>query len=491
MICISITADTNDEMARLIAKAENEGADLYELRLDELAEPPDVERLLHAAVQPCIVRCRSNAEHGSFKGSAEERRDIFHRAVRARAAFIDAEPADVPYLAGKTGNTILIGSLFDFYGTPNNLRDRVRELAALPCEWVKFVVTNRCPADNIAVFEAIRACQKPCIGIARGEGGLMTRVLGLAYGSRITYGDFEKGFEQVPGKPTVKDLAEIYRVKELTANTRVFGVMGNPVDFTRSFRLHNRAFQKLRIDAVFIPFWTESAEDFLAAIPQGIHLRGLAVSMPFKMAALRWADLASENAQRIGAADTLTLTENGWRANNNELHCIFEVVKDAVTNMGVNLTGAEALVLGSGGTARAVGVALTLVGCRITVASVDHDAAWRLGNVMDWDVEDWKNAPLGSYKLVANTTPVGLYPKFEESPYPADAWKEGMVAFDVVHNPQQTRFLRDAAAGGAMIIDGVELFLKQVARQFEQWTGEPLPSITSLTWRWNRETRQM
>ncbi len=491
MICISITAATNEEMLRLIAKAGKEGADLYELRLDELSEPPEVENLIRAADKPCIVRCCSTSGHGSFRGTSQERHDIFLRAVRARAGFIDVEPADVPTLAGKTGNTILICSLFDFYGTPSNLKERVRELAALPCDWVKFVVTNRGPADNVAVFEALKICRKPCIGLARGEGGLVTRVLGLAYGSRITYGDFESGFEQVPGKPTVKDLAEIYRVKDLTDSTKVYGVMGNPVDFTRSFRLHNRAFQKLGIDAVFIPFWTESVDDFLAVIPAALNVQGLAVSMPYKMAALRWAELSSENAQRIGAADTLTLTENGWRANNNELHCIFEVLKDAVTNLGINLTGADALVLGSGGTARAVGVALTLVGCRITVASVDHEAAWRLGNVMDWDVEDWKTAPLGRYELVANTTPVGLYPKFEESPYPADAWKEGMVAFDVVHNPQQTRFLKDAAAHGAMVIDGVELFLKQVARQFEQWTGEPMPSITSLTWRWNLDARQL
>ncbi len=490
MICISITAQTNEEMIRLIAKAGSEGADLYELRLDELREPPEVERILHSALKPCIVRCRSTAERGSFTGTARERQDILLRAVRARAGFLDVEPADVPALAGKTGNTILIGSIFDSYGTPGNLNERVRELVALPCDWIKFVVTNRCPADNIAVFEALRVCRKPCIGLARGEGGLVTRVLGLAYGSKVTYGDFETGFEQVPGKPTVKDLADIYRVKDLSSKTRVYGVMGNPVDFTRSFRLHNRAFQKLGIDAVFIPFWTESAEDFLSVVPGALTLRGLAVSMPFKMAALRWAELSSENAQRIGAADTLTLTDDGWRANNNELHCIFEVLKDAVTNLGINLTGAEALVLGSGGTARAVGVALTLVGCRITIASVDHDAAWRLGNVMDWDVEDWKTAPLGNYKLVANTTPVGLFPKFEESPYPADAWKEGVVAFDVVHNPQHTRFLKDAAEHGAMMIDGVELYLKQVARQFQQWTGEPMPSITSLTWRWNVEARQ-
>ncbi|MDR1744893.1 MAG: type I 3-dehydroquinate dehydratase, partial [Planctomycetota bacterium] len=412
-----------------------------------------------------------------------DRRAILLRAADSGCAYIDVETADIPFIAGKTPRSTLIVSMHDFAGTPENLIERVRELAALPADWVKFAVTHRHPADSVRVLDAIQKCPKPCIGIAMGEGGLMTRVLGPAYGSRVTFGSLDAGSASAPGQPTAMDLATIYRVRDITRETRVYGLLGNPVAQSGGYRLHNRAFERLGFDGVYIPFLAESAEEFLDAIPGAINLHGLSVTIPHKPAALRWATRRSETAERIEAANTLSRTSAGWRADNTDMPGIFESVKSAADGMGMNLTGTDALILGAGGTTRAAGMALSLLGCRITLSARNPEKAWQIASRMGWEVEGLSAAVRAtSWTAVANTTPVGMYPNAGESLFPAENWRPDMLAFDAVHNPRQTRFLMDAALAGAATVDGVELFMRQAAEQFRLWTGRTMPRISSLTW---------
>ncbi len=483
MICIPLAAETNAELRTLVTQAETRPVDLLELRLDSLREPPDVEGLAAHARLPLILTCRSPRDGGGFDGSDAERRAILLRAAESGCAYIDVETIDLPFIAGKTPRSTLIVSMHDFEGTPDNLADRVRELAALPADWVKFAVTHRRPVDSVRVLEAIRQCPKPCIGIAMGEGGLMTRVLGPAYGSRVTFGSLDAGRASAPGQPTADELAEIYRVRDITRETRVYGLLGNPVAQSSGYRLHNRAFERLGFDGVYIPFLAESAEDFLDAIPDAINLHGLSVTIPHKPTALRWAARRSETSERIEAANTLSRAESGWRADNTDMPGIFESVKSVADAAGMNLTGSEALILGAGGTTRAAGMALSLLGCRITLSSRNPEKAWHIASRMGWEVEGMSAAVRGAgWRVVANTTPVGMYPNAGESLFPADNWRPDMLAFDAVHNPRQTRFLMDAALAGAATVDGVELFMRQAAEQFRLWTGRAMPRISSLTW---------
>lgn len=481
MICVPVAAESNHEMLGLLEKAASEPADLHELRFDALKEPPAVEELVAASSRPVIANCRSVREGGSFDGSDAERRGILLRAAKAGAAYIDAEAVDVPHVSGKTGKAVLIASMHDFHGTPDNLIRRIKELGELPANWIKFSVTCRRPLDAVRVLGAIQTAPKPCIGIGMGEEGLVTRILGLAYGSRVTFGSIDASHETAPGQPTARDLVKIFRVKEISLDTPVYGLLGDPVAQSRGYRLHNVAFARLGLDAVYIPFRAASAEEFLAYMPDSINLHGLSVTIPHKPIALQWATLRAEAAERIGAANTLTLTEKGWRADNTDLFGVFEPIKSMTDAAGVNLTNAPALVIGAGGTTRAVGFALSLLGCRITLAARNAEKAWRIASRMDWEVEELDEAPHGSWRVVANTTPVGMYPNVDATPFPASAWKPGMVAFDAVHNPPQTRFLRDAAAGGALTVDGVEMFLRQAGGQFRLWTGQDMPRISSLT----------
>ena len=345
---------------------------------------------------------------------------------------------------------------------------------------MKFAVAAVRPSDNLRVFAAIASCPKPCVGIAMGEAGLMSRVLGPAYGSRMTFGSLESGRESAPGQPTARDLAELYRVNSLTRKTAVYGLLGNPVSQSPGYRIHNRAFRELGLDAVYIPFLCENVREFLDSVPSAVNVRGLSVTMPHKRAALDWASVRSEAARSIGAANTLTLGPDGWRADNTDCLAVFEAVKARIEQAGTAVTGGRALVLGAGGTTRAIGVAMAMLGCRVAVAARDAAKAAALAGEMGWGAVLWDEVAEGPWRVVANSTPIGMVPHMDATPFPVSGWRHGMLAFDAVHNPAETRFLREAAAAGALAVGGGDMFIRQAAGQFRLWTGQGMPGAEKL-----------
>ncbi len=481
MICIPIVARTNEEAFALLARAAREPADAHELRLDLWKEAPAVPALVAASAKPVIATVRSRAQGGEFDGDARARAALLQRAVDAGAAYADAEEDVLPLLRRNGKTVILIASWHDFAGRPDDLAAVADRLAATGGDWVKFAVTPRSLSDNFAVLAAVRASRKPAIGIAMGELGLASRVLGPAHGSRLTFGTLESGRESAPGQPTARVLAEVYRVRELTRATRVYGLAGDPVRHSSGYLLHNRAFRELGMDAVYIPFLCGGGglADFLPGAAEALNLRGLSVTMPLKGEALRLAAAASSVAERAGAANTLTFVPagngGGWAAENTDYIAVAGAVGARARDGGIDLAGARALLLGAGGAGRAIGAALASLGCRVAVAARNPEKARALAEAMGWDAVSPADAARAGWRVVANATPVGMAPNAGETPFPGGAWREGMIAFDAVYNPRETRFLAEAAAAGAIVVDGVEMFLRQAAAQFALWSGRDLP----------------
>ncbi len=479
MICIPISAKNDAEALALLARAASEPADLYELRLDHWREKPDVPALIAAAARPVIATCRSRAQGGEFDGTPGERAALLQRAIDAGAAYVDAEEDVLPLLRRTNPSVILIASWHDFGGMPEDLPAVAERLAAAPCDWVKFAVTPSTLSDNFRVLAAVRSSRKPAIGIAMGEIGLASRILGVAHGSRLTFGSLSSGLESAPGQPTARELAELYTVNALTRDTVVYGLVGDPVCHSAGHVFHNRAFRALGLDAVYIPFLCRDLADFLAGAAEEINLRGLSVTMPLKHDALALAGAASGTAAQAGAANTLTLRRGeggGWFAENTDYAAVAGAVREKAQEKGIPLAGAPALLLGAGGAGRAIGAALASLGCRVAVAARGTDKARSLADAMGWDALPPDSVRERVWRIVANSTPIGMAPDIDATPFPAELWHAGMIAFDAVYRPRRTRFLADAAHAGALAVDGVDMFVRQGAAQFELWTGRAMPA---------------
>ena len=473
MICLPIVAGSNREALARLAEASAEPADLHELRLDLIRERPDVETLVAASPRPVVATCRSEKQGGGFRDGPAERLAVLERAVLAGAAFVDAEEDVIGGLRRREG-TRVIASWHDFARTPADLRELVGRLASLPGDWIKFAVTPADQDDNLRIFDAIAASPKPAIGIAMGELGLPSRVLGPAYGSRVTFGSLSRGLESAPGQPTAAELAGLYRVRELTRSTAVYGLLGDPVAQSSGYVYHNRAFALTGIDAVYIPFLSRNPALFRDFIPGKIPLRGLSVTLPHKLAALELAPACSESARLAGAANTLCRRDGGWFADNTDFSAVVETVRVKAARLALSLAGAPVLVLGSGGAARGVGAAFVFLGAQVSLAGRNAARTAELAGKMGWGTAGWGETG-GGWLAVANATSVGMVPDINETPFPAAGWRPGMIAFDAVYNPRRTRFLREAERAGAATIDGMEMFVSQARRQFALWTGREMP----------------
>ena len=277
--------------------------------------------------------------------------------------------------------------------------------------------------------------------------------------------------------------------------TDLYGVIGWPLAQSLSPLLHNSGFQALGIPAVYLRW--EVPPERLAAFVDSVRLlgiRGCSVTIPHKMALLPLLDRISEQAELAGAANTIYWDGEALCGENTDVSGFLAPLA------GVPLETVDALLLGAGGAAHAVAAGLRLRRCRTVFAATPSNRshlplAERFGfTPVPW--EQRHDVPAG---LIINATPLGMRGKYEEeSPYDFGLAAPGHVAsaidgaggtpygdgstvglaYDIVYNPLETRFLREARQAGRRCVTGLEMFFGQGDAQFRLWTGRPLPAAS-------------
>src|SRR5262249_20361659 len=142
---------------------------------------------------------------------------------------------------------------------------------------------------------------------------------------------------------------------------------------------------------------------------------------------------------------------------------------------GISLSGCRASILGAGGSARAVAVALASKKASVTVHARDRERAARVAALAGGAVGEVPPVP-GAGDLLVNCTPIGMHPHIDRTPVPAERLHAGLV-YDLVYNPESTRFMREAAAAGCQTIGGLDMLVAQAAAQFRWWTGVAPPVV--------------
>ncbi|MBW2287454.1 MAG: shikimate dehydrogenase [Deltaproteobacteria bacterium] len=259
-------------------------------------------------------------------------------------------------------------------------------------------------------------------------------------------------------------------VRRISARTELCGIVLHPAGHTRSPAMHNAAFAEAGIDAVYLAFdvHPDQLEDALVAA-RALGVRQLAVSLPHKEAVLAHLDEVETCARAIGAVNTVTLRDGRLVGTNTDWIGAVHALE-----RNVELAGARVIVLGAGGTARALVYGLVERGALVTVLNRTPERAQvladDLGAVGAGPLRDLAQTP---HEVLVNTTSVGL--RTDDSPVPAaDLLAESLV-MDVVYDPEETRLLRDARTRGASTITGKWMLVYQAAEQFRDWTGREAP----------------
>lgn len=421
--------------------------------------------------------------------------------------------------------TRLILSSHDFTGRPADLTRRILAMQAEPaCAVVKVAYRARSIRDNLELFDILSERQKPTIALGMGEFGLMSRVLAPKFGGFLTFASLRDESATAPGQPTIDDLLGMYRFRSIGKDTRVYGVIGWPVTQSMSPLIHNAGFAEIGWDGVYVPMPVEgSYESFKATIialvdESSLSFAGASVTIPHKEHLVRVCEHTAENSTWAyehdicfdrrgavgdnGAANTITTDRSDFgqgrmgtfiHVDNTDATAVHELVGENTAISALHMG-----IVGAGGVAKGIIELLRRHSARISIWNRSADRAQTLVNDLETRANRFRHTPQVSsdsarIEVLAieslpsshcdfyiNCTPVGMAggpdPDGLSIPIPdMPALPPETVFFDTVYNPIETPMLKAARERGYRTIDGVQMFVRQAAAQFELWTGQGAP----------------
>jgi len=458
-LCVTVTADNTAELRR--RRDQVVDADMVELRLDTVRDP-SAAAALAGRKKPVVITCRPKSEGGHFAGSEEERRSILAEAFALGAEYVDLEwNGTCADLMERTGGSRVILSHHDFGGMPADIAAKAQSMLSSGAEVVKLAVTANRLSDCLTLREIGKKTRVPMSLIAMGEAGLASRVLAGWMGSCWTY----SGDGVAPGQISARQMRDEYRFRQIGERTAIYGILGKPVSHSVSPAMHNAAFRAARLDAVYLPLAAADFEDFMA-FADSAGLSGASVTAPFKVDAFERADECDPVSRRIQSVNTLRREGARWLGFNTDVTGFLTPLQSAMA-----LPGVRATILGAGGAARSVSVALASAGATVAVAARRVEQAREVAALTGAATAAWPPDP-ATWDLLVNATPVGTAPRADESPLPDDyLFHGGGVVYDLVYNPPLTRLIAAAERAGCRSIGGLDMLVAQAQAQFEWWTG--------------------
>jgi 3-dehydroquinate dehydratase / shikimate dehydrogenase len=326
-VCVAVTGADASEM---VEKAEALVRDnpFLEFRLDYLAKPvlaiPKIKAFMQSHPGTVVIAtCRRAVAGGRFRGSTASELDILAKASGAGCQLLDvalqtaikSKPAQLQKLRARSA---LILSFHDFRGT-KKLDETLQKMLAVQADFQKIVSTATTLADNVTMirFLAKESDKHSLIGICMGEQGIISRVLGVRAGSVFTFAALSPDEKTAPGQVTAQELRNLYRIEQVDAATRVYGVAGDPVVHSLSPAIMNAAFRRENVNAVYLTLHAKTLKDLLTCI-RGIPLHGISVTMPYKEAILKHLDNTDSHTTKIGACNTIVRAQDAgfrpWKA---------------------------------------------------------------------------------------------------------------------------------------------------------------------------------
>ena len=484
-VCVAIIGSTPAELVEKATAAVRENTFL-EFRLDYLPTPltalPKIKQFLSERSEITAVgTCRRVATGGKFKGTIAAELEVLEKAASSGFHLVDIELQTAEALKHgqldklRAHGAALIISYHDF-ATTKDLDGIFERIRPYEPEFVKIVSTAKTLADNVTMMRFLERARDLAnvVGICMGDQGIISRILGLRAGSVFTFAAAHVGEETGPGQIAARTLEETYRIDQLDAATKVYGVAGNPIKHSLSPLMMNTAFRRETVNGVFLALQTTKLSDLLTLVRE-VPISGLAVTMPLKEEILKHLEKTDPLSEKVGACNTVVRSQEGKLYGfNTDVAAIVRPLERRL-----QLKSAKILVMGAGGAARAAVFGLKDKGAEIFVLNRTAEAAQKLARQAK--VKTFKRDLLAktNFDVIINATPSGMHgvkPASLLEPKEINA----RLVFDLVYNPIDTPLIRMAREKGIPVVTGVEMFVHQGARQFEIWTGKPAPEEEML-----------
>jgi len=439
------------------------------------SDPENLAQLLQTISTPVILTFRPSEQGGHRQLTRAARLNFWNNvAPRGEGIWWDIE-GDLAQELSPDWSRVIV-SHHDFNGVPDDLNNIYQQLAATPAHVVKIAFQTHDIIDCIPAFELLARARRDgreIIPIAMGDAGITTRVLGPSQGSFLTYGSLDDENATAPGQVTARNLRTLYHLDKIDQNTIVCGLIGLPVMHSVSPQIHNDWFAAEELNGVYLPFEVRDVHSFLERMVHprtrelSWNLRGLSVTAPHKQTVIEHLDWIDPTANDIGAVNTIVIETDRLLGYNTDAAGFI----DPILKKFESLAGRRAAIIGAGGAARAAIWALRQQKSEVTIFARNLSKAQPLAESFNVNCEPLASATFRDYDLVVNTTPLGSGAHIDQSPVTADQLNGVRIAYDLIYNPADTRFLREAHKAGCDTIGGLEMLVAQAKIQFELWTG--------------------
>ena len=481
-LCISLCSKTADDLFAKIAQAEPL-ADVIELRFDCL-NPDQIDHVIEhlPSTDKTYLLTYRPSEQGGMRVLPLNARLMFWKKVlpafEGRDILIDLE-ADINF-PFRFDETKVIRSAHYFNDPPSDLRPTFFELADLGDGIVKIAATANDIIDTISAWKLLETAareERTVIPIAMGEAGKITRILGPARGSFMTYAALDEAEATAPGQITAADLMNVFRVKELNRDTKVHGILAGNTSYSISPWMHNAGFKAAGEDRVFVPLQVTDLDAFIKRMVRpetreiDLNFAGFSVTNPHKQAIITHINEIDETAKQIGAVNTVRIEDGKLFGYNTDAPGFIKPLLDLYGD----LKDAKVAVVGAGGAARACIYSLTKAGAAVTVFARDTSKAASLAESFDIRVEDLPDTFAG-FDIVVDCTPLGTKGDTQDQTIATAEQLAGVkLVYDLVYNPIETKLIREAKQAGVRTLGGLEMLIAQGAEQFRIWTGREAP----------------
>jgi len=478
-VCVAIIGSTPAEMIEKATSVVKE-TPFLEFRLDYLEKPllalPKLKQFFaDNTAATAIATCRREANGGKFPGSVAAEVEVLSNAAEAgfHLADIEIQSAEAIKKAGlqklREIGVALIVSYHNFNATKDldGIYDRI---APFNPDFIKIVPTAKALVDNVTLIRFLehKSDHTNIIGICMGDAGVISRVLGVRAGSAFTFAAATPGEETGPGQIAARTLIETYRIDQVDAATKVYGVAGNPIRSSLSPVMMNTAFRRETVNAVYLALQTSKLSDLLKLVHE-IPIQGVSITMPLKEEILPHLEQTDPLSAKIGAVNTIRMLDGKLFGFNTDVAGIVGPLEKRMS-----LRGAKVLVLGAGGAARAAVFGVRDRGAEVFILNRTAETAQKLARQSGSKTIKKEALAKTSFDVIINATPVGMAGNKAPQILEAKDLNTRLV-FDLVYNPLETPLLHLARQKGIAIITGVEMFVQQGARQFEIFTGKPAP----------------
>ena len=474
MICVTIAQESRRLALADILNAVMLGADMIEVRLDKFERDAKLGDLVAAKRKPLLFSCKRPQDGGSWQGTEAERITLLRTAVIAKADYVEIELDAADELRPFRGYKRVV-SYTNLTETPKDIADIYARMEAKSPDIIKLTCKARTPEEAWPLILILNKATIPTVVVGLGRAGVMLSLLGRKIGAPWATAAMEKGMEAFPGQPTIQDLVDVFRYRDVGKKTRFVGVTGLGEREYAAAGLLNVAFAHLGMHHRALPLQVGSLKMF-RKIADLVRLQGVVLDADHVTGLHEIAHYDPSARAPVLAANTLLPSADGWSAANAFGDAAANAITATLRDRGDEpLQRRSVLITGGGPQARMLAGPLKARGASLIWAGKNKEASQALSQTFGGRHIAWEAIYATGHDILVLAQDDSSEAAGDEMPLRPGYLRPGMAVLDLAGGMQLTPFQLEAKTRGCVAVSPHRLLVEEVLEHVRKLGGGDVP----------------